>query len=103
MLPLTSPAEAVFQTYAPQVYNLARRLPGNDSDAEGVTRYLQLLVVGKLDTFRGKAGRGAWPHRITVSAVLMRRWGRSIQRRQAVGSVWEIGKGFVADRQLFRA
>ena len=45
--------ERVFHDYAPRVYNLARRMLGNDADAEDVTQDVLLQVVRKLDTFRG--------------------------------------------------
>ena len=45
--------ELVFHEYAPRIYNLARRMLGNDADAEDVTQDVLLQVVRKLDTFRG--------------------------------------------------
>src|SRR3954464_6142291 len=51
--PLT--ADRVFRDYAPRVYNLARRMLGNDADAEDVTQDVLLQVVRKLDTFRGES------------------------------------------------
>jgi RNA polymerase sigma-70 factor (ECF subfamily) len=69
--PLT--AEQVFSDYAPRVYNLARRMLGNDADAEDVTQDVLLQVVRKLDTFRGDADIATWLHRITVNAALAHR------------------------------
>src|SRR5215470_508109 len=69
--PLTP--EHVFNEYAPRVYNLARRMLGNDADAEDVTQDVLLQVVRKLDTFRGDSSLATWLHRITVNAALAHR------------------------------
>src|SRR5438093_8720966 len=62
--------ERVFRDYAPRVYNLARRMLGNDADAEDVTQDVLLQVVRKLDTFRGESAFPTWLHRVTVNAAL---------------------------------
>src|SRR5260221_12301736 len=77
--PLT--AERVFREYAPRVYALARRMLGNDADAEDVTQDVLLQVVRKLDTFRGAADPFTWLHRVTVNAALAHRAKRA--RRDA--------------------
>src|SRR5712692_5384043 len=69
--PLTP--EQVFHQYAPMVYNLARRMLGNDADAEDVTQDVLLQVVRKLDTFRGDSSISTWLHRVTVNAALAHR------------------------------
>lgn len=73
--PLT--AEGVFLEYAPRVYSLARRMLGNDADAEDVTQDVLLQVVRKLDTFRGEADIATWLHRVTVNAALAHRGKRA--------------------------
>ncbi|MCI0685134.1 MAG: sigma-70 family RNA polymerase sigma factor [Gemmataceae bacterium] len=65
--------EKVFRDYAPRVYSLARRMLGNDADAEDVTQDVLLQVVRKLDTFRGDANIATWLHRVTVNAALAHR------------------------------
>src|SRR2546421_7399638 len=62
--------DQVFKDYAPRVYNLARRMLGNDADAEDVTQEVLLQVVRKLDTFRGESAFPTWLHRVTVNAAL---------------------------------
>jgi len=86
--PVTGPAEPapltadrVFRDFAPRVYNLARRMLGNDADAEDVTQDVLLQVVRKLDTFRGEAAFPTWLHRVTVNAALAHR--RKRANRQA--------------------
>jgi RNA polymerase sigma-70 factor (ECF subfamily) len=73
-------AERVFRDYAPRVFSLARRMLGNDADAEDVTQDVLLQVVRKLDTFRGDADFFTWLHRVTVNAALAHRSKRA--RRQ---------------------
>ena len=65
--------ELVFREYAPRIYNLARRMLGNDADAEDVTQDVLLQVVRKLDTFRGDSQIATWLHRVTVNAALAHR------------------------------
>jgi RNA polymerase sigma-70 factor (ECF subfamily) len=69
--PLTP--ERVFHDYAPRVFHLARRMLGNDADAEDVTQDVLLQVVRKLDTFRGESAFPTWLHRVTVNAALSNR------------------------------
>src|SRR5262249_13886914 len=77
-------AEQVFTEYAPRVYNLARRMLGNDADAEDVTQDVLLQVVRKLHTFRGDAAFSTWLHRVTVNAALAHRRKRSGQHERQI-------------------
>jgi RNA polymerase sigma-70 factor (ECF subfamily) len=65
--------EYVFREYAPRIYAIARRLLGNDADAEDVTQDVLVQVVRKLHTFRGDAQLPTWLHRVTVNAALAHR------------------------------
>lgn len=80
--PLT--AERIFLDHAPRVYALARRMLGNDADAEDVTQDVLLQVVRKLDTFRGEADVSTWLHRITVNAALAHRGKRARRQEREV-------------------
>lgn len=86
--------ERVFRDYAPRVYNLARRMLGNEADAEDVTQDVLLQVVRKLDTFRGEAALPTWLHRVTVNAALAARRKRS---RRDEGRVSDPLDGFSDD------
>jgi RNA polymerase sigma-70 factor, ECF subfamily len=94
-VPLT--ADRVFRDYAPRVYNLARRMLGNDADAEDVTQDVLLQVVRKLDTFRGESAFPTWLHRVTVNAALAHRRKRANrqahQSGQALDAVLDDGEG----------
>jgi RNA polymerase sigma-70 factor (ECF subfamily) len=80
--PLTP--EQVFTDYAPRVYNLARRMLGNDADAEDVTQDVLLQVVRKLNTFRGESDFSTWLHRVTVNAALAHRGKRARREEHEV-------------------
>src|SRR4051812_24191125 len=82
-------AEEVFRAHAPRVYNLARRMLGNDADAEDVTQDVLLQVVRKLDTFRGDAEVTTWLHRVTVNAALALRRSRARRPVFAVNAPME--------------
>jgi RNA polymerase sigma-70 factor (ECF subfamily) len=85
--PLTP--ELVFREYAPRIYNLARRMLGNDADAEDVTQDVLLQVVRKLDTFRGDAQIATWLHRVTVNAALAHRQKRANRQKHESGEAGE--------------
>jgi RNA polymerase sigma-70 factor (ECF subfamily) len=65
--------EKVMRDYVPRIYSLARRMLGNEADAEDVTQEVLLQVVRKLDTFRGESAFPTWLHRVTVNAALAHR------------------------------
>jgi RNA polymerase sigma-70 factor, ECF subfamily len=77
--------ELVFHEYAPRIYNIARRMLGNDADAEDVTQDVLLQVVRKLDTFRGDAQISTWLHRVTVNAALAHRQKRASRQKHETG------------------
>jgi len=74
--------ERVFREFAPRIYHLARRMLGNDADAEDVTQDVLLQVVRKLDTFRGESAFPTWLHRVTVNAALAHRRKRAIENER---------------------
>ncbi len=78
-----SPDE-VIRDFAPQVYRVARRLLGTDSDAEDVTQDVLMTVVKKLTSFRGESSLGTWLHRITVNAALAYRRKRAQRAEREV-------------------
>jgi RNA polymerase sigma-70 factor, ECF subfamily len=90
--PLTP--EKVFTEYAPRVYNLARRMLGNDADAEDVTQDVLVQVVRKLNTFRGESDFSTWLHRVTVNAALAHRGKRA---RRAEHEVHDPLENFLDD------
>src|ERR1700758_3333893 len=87
--------DLVFRDYAPRVYNLARRMLGNDADAEDVTQDVLLQLVRKLDTFRGESAFPTWLHRVTVNAALAHRRKRAAYEdhrvRDPIESLFENG------------
>ena len=85
--PLTP--ERVFREYAPRVYNLARRMLGNDADAEDVTQDVLLQVIRKLNTFRGESAFPTWLHRVTVNAALAHRRKRAVRQERQVSDPLE--------------
>jgi RNA polymerase sigma-70 factor (ECF subfamily) len=63
----------VFRRHAPRIYTLARRVLGNEADAEDVVQEVLLQVVRKLDTFGGRAALTTWLYRVTVNCALLHR------------------------------
>jgi RNA polymerase sigma-70 factor (ECF subfamily) len=79
--------ELIYREYAPRIYTIARRMLGNDADAEDVLQEVLLLVIRKLDTFRGESQLGTWLHRVTVNAALAHRQKRATRQKHEVGEV----------------
>src|ERR1700730_5868953 len=77
-------AEQVFRDYAPRVYNLARRMLGNNADAEDVTQDVLLQVVRKLNSFRGESAFPTWLELVTVNAALAHRRKRAVHQESRV-------------------
>lgn len=82
--------EDVFRDYAPRIYTLARRLVGNDADAQDVTSDVLLQVVRKLHTFRGEAALPTWLHRVTVNAALALREKRGNRAKREQSGVEQM-------------
>jgi len=74
--------ELVFREYAPRIYHIARRMLGNDADAEDVTQDVLVQVIRKLDTFRGDSQLTTWLHRVTVNAALAYRQKRANRQKR---------------------
>ena len=74
--------EFVFREYAPRIFHIAKRMLGNDADAEDVTQDVLLQVIRKLDTFRGDSQLSTWLHRVTVNAALAHRQKRANRQKR---------------------
>jgi RNA polymerase sigma-70 factor (ECF subfamily) len=77
--------EQVFRQFAPRVYHLARRILGNETDAQDVTQDVMVQVIRKLDTFRGESAFPTWLHRVTVNAALAHRRRKASRHEQSAG------------------
>src|SRR5438093_12210485 len=73
--PTPPTAEEVFHTHATLVYNLARRLLNNETDAEDATQAVLLQVAHQAGTSATTAERTTWLYRLTLDAV------RAVRRR----------------------
>jgi RNA polymerase sigma-70 factor (ECF subfamily) len=76
--------EAIYHDYAPRVFHLARRMLGNDADAEDVTQDVLLQVLRKISTFRGEASLPTWLHKVTVNAALAHRRKRAARENHRI-------------------
>lgn len=81
--------ERVFREYVPRVYNVARRLLGNDADAEDVTQDVFVQVIRKLDTFRGEAALPTWLYRVTLRAAWAQRRKRAQREKREVHDAFQ--------------
>jgi RNA polymerase sigma-70 factor (ECF subfamily) len=83
-MPAVPSPEEIFREYAPKVYHLARRLLGNDADAEDATQDAFLQVLKRLPTFRGESSFPTWLYRVALNAALHYRRRRARQVRHRV-------------------
>jgi RNA polymerase sigma-70 factor (ECF subfamily) len=67
------------------VYRLARRMTGNEQDAEDVTQETFIKVIRALPEFEGRSQLATWIYRIAVNESLM-----SLRRGKPLGSAVEI-------------
>ncbi|NIR44680.1 MAG: sigma-70 family RNA polymerase sigma factor [Gemmatimonadetes bacterium] len=63
--------EAVFHAYRTQVYNLGRRICGNEEDAEDVLQDTFLEVCRSINRFRGDGSLWGWVRRVAASKAFM--------------------------------
>jgi RNA polymerase sigma-70 factor (ECF subfamily) len=76
-------AEKVFYSHARLVYKVARRMLDNEDDVEDVTQEVMLLVLRKLDSFRGESRLATWLYRVTMNAALLHRR-KAIRREREI-------------------
>jgi len=62
-------AEDLVATYGDRACRLATRITGNAQDAEEAVQDALLLVIRKIDTFRGDSAFGSWLYRIVTNAA----------------------------------
>lgn len=62
--------EALTTRYERRVYSLARRILGNEHDAEDVTQSTFISVIENLNSFRGESSFSTWIHRIATFGAL---------------------------------
>jgi DNA-directed RNA polymerase specialized sigma24 family protein len=63
--------EEVYRAYRAPVYNLGRRICGNEEDAEDVLQDTFLEVCRSIGRFRGDCPLWSWVRRVAVSKALM--------------------------------
>lgn len=69
-----------------RVYRLARRLLGDEADAQDVTQETFIQVYRKLSSFRNESRFSTWLYRIATNAALMRRRAHSRRPTESLDS-----------------
>lgn len=64
--------EAIFNLYSAKLYNVAKRILGDDADTEEVIQDVFWTVYRKAKTFKGDSRFSTWLYRLTVNAALGR-------------------------------
>ncbi|HEX7918622.1 MAG TPA: RNA polymerase sigma factor [Gemmatimonadales bacterium] len=73
--------ERLYRKHSPRIYNLARRMLGEDHAADG-TQTAFIRCWTKLETFRGEAQFSTWLHRLAVNVFLGERGTLGTQRQR---------------------
>jgi RNA polymerase sigma factor (sigma-70 family) len=73
--------ERLYRRHSPRIYNLARRMLGEDHAADG-TQTVFIRCWTKLETFRGEAQFSTWLHRLAVNVFLGERGALGTQRQR---------------------
>jgi RNA polymerase sigma-70 factor (ECF subfamily) len=101
-LPLTM--EAIFRQHASRISSLVRRILSHEQDVEDVTQDVLLLVLCKLDTYRGESKLSTWLYRVTVNTALAYRRQRARQHaREASTARGRLEASVSPDWQLLRS
>lgn len=58
---------ALINDHSARIYALAKRLSGNDQDAEDIVQETFLKAIDKIDQFRGEASFGTWLYSIALN------------------------------------
>jgi RNA polymerase sigma-70 factor (ECF subfamily) len=91
--PETMTEEEIFRKYAPRIYSLARRMLGNNADAEDVTQDVFVKVLRNLPMFRGEAAFSTWLYRIAVNTALNYRRKKAKRKTYSVAEpFWEFAE-----------
>jgi RNA polymerase sigma-70 factor (ECF subfamily) len=72
--------EFIVREYGGRLFTVARRLMGNDADAQDALQDGLLSAFRSIDRFKGDSKLSTWLHRVVVNAALMRL--RSQKRRR---------------------
>jgi RNA polymerase sigma-70 factor (ECF subfamily) len=75
-------AERLVSRYGDRAYRLARRITGNDEDAQEVVQDAFWTVIRKIDAFRGESALGSWLYRIVANAAYQKVRGRHGRRHE---------------------
>jgi len=75
-------AERLTTRYGERAYRLARRITGNEQDAEEVVQDALWTAARKIDTFKGESAFGSWLYRITANAAYQKLRGRQSKRNE---------------------
>ena len=64
--------ETLYRLHRPRVFAICLRMVRDPAEAEDLTQEAFLLLLRKIQTFRGESAFSTWLHRLAVNLVLMR-------------------------------
>ncbi len=64
--------ETLYRLHRPRVFAICLRMLRDPAEAEDLTQEAFLLLLRKIQTFRGESAFSTWLHRLAVNLVLMR-------------------------------
>jgi RNA polymerase sigma-70 factor (ECF subfamily) len=81
--------EEVVEGFYERIYQLLRRLTGNDDDAADLTQQTFMRAWQKMESFAGKSAFGSWIHRIAYNLFLD--WRRGHRPGEERSEAWWEG------------
>lgn len=82
--------EYIVREYGGRLFTVARRLMGNDADAQDALQDGLLSAFRSIDRFKGDAKLSTWLHRVVVNAALMRLRSQKRRRERAIDDLLPV-------------
>ncbi len=82
--------EFIVREYGGRLFTVARRLMGNDSDAQDALQDGLLSAFRSIDRFKGDSKLSTWLHRVVVNAALMRLRSQKRRRERAIDDLLPV-------------
>jgi len=77
-------SELLVLRHGPRMLAVARRITGNEADAQDCLQEALIKCLNSIEQFEGRSGLGTWLHRIVVNVSLMRLRSKSRTREDSL-------------------
>jgi RNA polymerase sigma-70 factor (ECF subfamily) len=92
--------QAIYELYAPRIYNFLLGMLGSRDEAEDVTQQTFLIVIRQLGTLREASLLESWIYRIARNEVYQRFRRQKVVREENDPPAGDDGPGFAVEQRL---